>query len=226
MIKKITLLFLVILAVGGGLQAKKEKEVITRGEYTLIFVNQDPHLEKEVKEGLIQTFFKVYPKMVKDFNPEAAREVKVTIDTAYNGVAYAHEGKITIASKWMEKNPGDLDVITHEGMHLVQAYPGGAGPDWLTEGIADYVRYVYGVDNQGAGWSLPEFDPGHSYTNSYRITARFLFWINQNYDKRFVKKMDHHIRNKTYSDELWSGYTGKSLEELWDHYSVDPEVEM
>ncbi|WP_246581401.1 basic secretory family protein [Echinicola shivajiensis] len=212
-----------------GLQAKGEiedKEVLKKGKFTLTFINQDSDLDEEVKEGLIKTFFKVYPKMVKDFNQEATKEVTVTIDTAYNGVAYAHNGKITIASKWLEKKPSDLDVITHEGMHLVQAYPGGSGPGWLTEGIADYVRYAYGVDNEGAGWALPDFNSEHKYHNSYRITARFLLWINQNFDKNFVKSMDEKMRNKEYSDTLWSLYTGKTLEELWEQYSNDPEVKI
>ncbi|WP_186755411.1 basic secretory protein-like protein [Echinicola salinicaeni] len=204
----------------------EEKEVVKKGKYTLTFVNQNPNLNEEVKAGLIKTFFKVYPKMVKDFNKEAITEVTVTIDTAYNGVAYAHNGKITIASQWLDKKPEDLDVITHEGMHLVQAYPGGSGPGWLTEGIADYVRYVYGVDNEGAGWSLPDFDPQHHYKNSYRITARFLLWINQRFDKDFVQRMDEKMRKKEYDESLWSLYTGKTLEELWDQYSIDPKVKI
>ncbi|QDH79892.1 secretory protein [Echinicola soli] len=224
MMKYFPLLLLFFLAVGGGLQAKTGEETITKGKYTLTFVNQDPELDEQVKEGLIKTFFKVYPKMSKAFNKDATKKVTVTIDTAYNGVAYAHDGKITIASKWLDKKPGDLDVITHEGMHLIQAYPDGAGPGWLTEGIADYVRYAYGVDNEGAGWSLPDVAPEHSYENSYRITARFLLWITQAYDKRFVKEMDKHMRSKTYSDSLWKQYTGLTLDELWETYSNNPVV--
>lgn len=151
MIKHFTLTCMLVLASLITVQARTEKETITKGKYTLTFINQDPDLDKAVKDGLIKTFFKVYPKMSKAFNKNATKKVTVTIDTAYNGVAYAHDGKITIASQWLEKKPGDLDVITHEGMHLVQAYPGGAGPGWLTEGIADYVRYDFGVDNEGAG---------------------------------------------------------------------------
>ncbi len=224
--KQLTLLFLLILTAGSGLQAKTGEEVITKGKYTLTFVNQDPELDEEVKEGLISTFFRVYPKMSKAFNKEATKNVTVTIDTAYNGVAYAHDGKITIASKWLDKKPGDLDVITHEGMHLVQAYPGGSGPGWLTEGIADYVRYAYGVDNDGAGWSLPDFDPKHSYENSYRITARFLLWVTQTYDRHFVKELDKHMRSKTYSENLWKEYTGLTLDELWETYANNPTVKI
>ncbi|WP_226332338.1 basic secretory family protein [Echinicola marina] len=228
-IKRLSLALVMSSMTVFGLYAKGEvedKEVIKKGKYTLTFINQDHDLDETVKEGLIKTFFKVYPKMVKDFNHEATKLVTVTIDTAYNGVAYAHNGKITIASQWLDKKPEDLDVITHEGMHLVQAYPGGSGPGWLTEGIADYVRYAYGVDNEGAGWSLPDFDSKHHYKNSYRITARFLLWINQNFEGDFVKRMDEKMRNKEYTASLWNLYTGKSLEELWEEYANDPKVKI
>lgn len=88
--------------------------------------------------------------MVKDFNPKALKTLEIKIDTAYIGVAYAINGKITISSKYLRKKPQDLDVITHEVMHIVQAYPNNSGPGWLTEGIADYVRYKYGNDNKSA----------------------------------------------------------------------------
>ncbi|UGU15696.1 basic secretory family protein [Sinomicrobium kalidii] len=202
----------------------QNREVIRKKGKTLIFTNDDPGLKKEVRSGLIKNFFKVYPKLVRDFNPRATDTVRVKIDTAYNGVAYAHNGKVTISSRWLEKKPGDTDVITHEVMHLVQAYPPDSGPGWLTEGIADYVRYVYGVDNEKAGWSLPAYEPGHHYENSYRITARFLVWLTENRNKDIVPLLDEHMRNKTYSPELWKTYTSKSLDDLWTMYQASPEL--
>ena len=118
----------------------------------------------------------------------------------------------------------DLDVITHEVMHIVQSYPPNSGPGWLTEGIADYVRFKYGVDNKGAGWSLPDYKPENSYKNSYRITARFLYWLTKKYDKNIVQKLDKNMRNKTYSEDLWNQYTGKSLDALWAEYSESPQI--
>ena len=47
----------------------------------------------------------------------------------------------------------------------------------LTEGLADYARYKYGVNNAAAGWSLPNYASGQSYTNAYAVTARFLVWL-------------------------------------------------
>jgi hypothetical protein len=194
-----------------------------KGE-TLIFTNQDKDLNPAVKKRLIKTFFTVYPDEKKYFNTNATDTVHVRIDTSYSGVAYTSGGRTVISAAWFHKHPQDTDVITHEVMHIVQAYPPHSGPDWLTEGIADYVRYKYGVNNKAAGWKLTPYSSKQSYTDSYRVAARFLAWLTQNYDKNIVKKLDTQMRNKTYTKELWKDITGKSLDNLWKIYSENPEL--
>ena len=220
---KNTALFILFLTLCSVVHAQ-DKETITKKGKTLVFVNQDPNFNPEVKKGLIKTYFKVYPKMAKDFNPQAIDTIEVMIDTSYAGVAYANNGKIVISSAWLKKKPEDLDVITHETFHIVQAYPNHSGPGWLTEGLADYARFKYGVNNKKAGWSLTDFSSKQHYDNSYRITARFLYWLTQNYDKNIVHELDKNMRDKTYSPQLWSQYTGKTLDELWDVYSKNPKL--
>jgi len=188
------------------------------------FLNEDPNFNPEVKAGLIKTFFLVYPKKVKDLNPKALKTLEIKIVTAYIGVAYPINGKITISSKYLRKKPQDFDVIAHEVMHIVQAYPNNSGPGWLTEGIADYVRYKYGNDNKSAGWSLPDYTASDYYTQSYLVTARFLLWATQKFGADLVVKLDLHLREKTYTSELWIKYTNKTLDELRDTYSKDPEI--
>ena len=185
-------------------------------------INDDARLDPSIIKGFENIILTVYPKLAKDFNKNARMDITVKIDTTYDGVAYANNGRVTVSSKWLHKKPNDLDLMTHEIMHIIQAYPNDAGPGWLTEGIADYVRYKYGVNNEKAGWSLPEFSNKQEYTNSYRITARFLAWITQNYDKKFVYKIDGKMRSNTYSPELWQEYTGLTLDQLWRKYSSNP----
>jgi hypothetical protein len=204
--------------------AQHTTETHQKGKYTLTFVNQDPTLAPTVKQKLIDAFFKTYPAEAKRFNKDAVKQVTVTIDTAYTGVAYAHNGKITISSAWLHKRPEDIDVITHEGMHLVQAYPPKSGPGWLTEGIADYVRYKFGVNNAAGNWSLPDLTDKHRYDNSYRITARFLVWAEKNANKKLVNELDKRMRNQTYSPEVWKELTGKTVQELWQAYSGNPAI--
>ena len=214
-LSKYVLLSCIALAITGSIQAQK---------YTLSYESQDETLDPSIQKGIEKIFKKVYPKLVKDFKPQSQKHVTIKIDTAYGGVAYAHRGAITISSAWLHKKPEDLDLVTHELMHLVQSYPGGAGPGWLTEGIADYVRFKYALDNEGAGWSLTPFSPSQSYENSYRITARFLLWVSQNYDKNLVEKLDEDLRTKTYTAETWEQYTGKTVDQLWEAYTANPEV--
>ncbi|PVH26152.1 basic secretory protein-like protein [Sphingobacterium corticibacter] len=196
----------------------QQPQTITKKGYTLHFHAQNPDFDAVQQKRLQNVFFTNYPKLVKDFNKNSLKEVTITIDTAYDGVAYAHNGKIVIAQAWMEKMPEDIDVVTHEVMHIVQAYPPRSGSGWLVEGIADYVRYKYGVNNKAANWSLPELKDDHHYTKSYRISARFLDWIENNKKKGAVKQLDAAMREKTYTPEIWVNLTGMELDALWDAY--------
>ena len=80
------------------------------------------------------------------------------------------------------------------------------------------------MNNKKADWSLTDFSTKQHYDNSYRITARFLYWLTLNYDKNIVHKLDKNMRDKTYSSDLWKEYTGKDLDALWDEYSKNPNL--
>ncbi|TKK71643.1 secretory protein [Ilyomonas limi] len=197
---------------------------ITKGKYTLLFINKDTALDATVKQRLIDAFFAVYPKESDMYNPNTAKKVTFIIDPAYDGVAATSGDIVRFNPEWFHKHPGDIDVVTHEVMHIVQAYPDDAGPGWITEGIADYVRYKMGVDNAGANWKLTEYNAKQNYDNSYRITARFFVWIEQNHDKDFVKQLDAAMRSKTYTDDFAREHTGKTFSELWEEYTKNAAI--
>lgn len=197
-------------------------DTIKKKKHTLIFINKEPGFDLLLKQKLTDRFFDIYPSQVKKFNKNSDRKVIFIIDPGYKGVAAAGGGIVRFSPEWFRNNPKDIDVVTHEVMHLVQSYPGGAGPGWITEGIADYVRFTMGIDNEEGGWKLPEFNAKHSYTNAYRVTARFFYWLEKNGHKNLVKKLDNAMRTKTYSDAFWSTHTGKTIDELWDEYSKNP----
>jgi hypothetical protein len=199
----------------------QDKEVIKKKGYTLTFINEDKSFDPALKTRMIETFFKVYPELKKEYNEKTNREVTFVIDTAYKGVAATGGDRVSYSPEWFKKHPEDIDVVTHEVMHIVQAYGDGGGPWWVTEGIADYVRYQFGVDNAGAKWSLPAYKEGQKYDNSYRITARFLAWIEQS-KPGIVKTLDKNMRAHTYTDEIWKSHTGKTLDELWAAYTQNP----
>ena len=204
----------------GICQQTNAQTTVQKG-YELNLVAQNPSFSQAELKRLTDVFFQVYPKMVKDFNRKSPKSVTITIDTAYDGVAYAHAGKVVISQAWLEKMPEDIDVVTHEVMHIVQSYPSGSGPGWLVEGIADYARDRYGVNNAAANWSLPDVREDHHYSNSYRIAARFLKWVEEEQKKGIIKKLDKALRDKTYDDTIWAKNTRKPLDQLWDMYKAE-----
>jgi hypothetical protein len=202
----------------------REEDSIQKDGYTLIIQNFDPSFDPAEKQRLINTFFEVYPQQAKAFNANTLKRLTFIIDPNYNGVAATGDGVARYSSIWLQKNPEDIDVVTHEVMHVVQSYPGDSGPGWLTEGIADYVRYKYGVNNEKAGWTLTPFKATQSYTNSYRITARFLVWLEKNVKPGIVNQLDAAMRTKTYSKNIWMELTGKTLDDLWTAYASNPVI--
>lgn len=201
----------------------QDKEVIRKSGLTLTFINQDKAFSPVVKKRMIETFFKVYPALKAAYNEKTAKEITFVIDTAYKGVAATQGTVVAYSPVWFKQHPGDIDVVTHEVMHIVQNYGSNAGPWWITEGIADYVRYKYGVDNAGAKWTLPDYKSGQNYDNGYRITARFLAWLEVHHPG-IVKALDQQMRVHTYSEEFWKVQTTKTLPELWSSYAENPII--
>lgn len=197
---------------------------VTREGWTLVFVNKDLSFSPEITAKLKETFFAVYPPLVKRFNKKSPARVMFVIDPGYDGVAATWNDKVVFNPLWFKQHPGDIDVVTHEVMHIVQAYGDTPGPGWLTEGIADYVRYRYGVDHAGADWKMPDVTAEQHYTNSYRVAARFLVWLEQHKDKKIVDRLDMIMRNHTYQDHIWKELTGKTVDELWKEYVQDPAI--
>ena len=211
-----------LLMAGASLSAKDTATFHEKG-YDLTFNNDDPGLDPKLKARMVQTFFIVYPEEARDFNPGAAKSVTFSIEPSYHGVAATGGSAIHFSADYLRQHPQDIDVITHETMHVVQAYKGGV-PGWLTEGIADYARYKYGVDNAGGDWSLPDYQAGQKYTDAYRVTARFLAWLEKHKKAGIVKTLDAALRGGTYTPDTWKQAAGKSLDDLWQEYTVNPAL--
>lgn len=220
--KALSTAFLLFLA-SSSLVSGQEKEVIKKKGLTLTFINEDKTFSPALKTRMVETFFHVYPQLKKEYNENTNKEVTFVIDTAYKGVAATGGDRVSFSPEWFKKHPEDIDVVTHEIMHIVQAYGDGGGPWWVTEGIADYVRYKFGVDNAGAKWTLPNYKEGQKYDNGYRITARFLAWLEKS-NPGIVKTLDKNMRDHSYKNEIWKDKTGKTLDELWTAYAQNPSL--
>jgi len=222
--KQLSLVALGTLMGATSLHAQQKPEVIKKKGYELTFESNYAALDPALKQRLISTFFEVYPKLAQAYNPKTLKKVSFLVDTAYKGVAATSNGQVVYSSIWMDKHPEDIDVVTHEVMHIVQDYGNSVGPGWLTEGIADYARYKFGIDNAGAKWALPELKAEHHYKNSYRITARFFQWIEQHVKSGVIKAVDASLRDHSYTPEIWTKLTGKDLDALWADYVKNPQL--
>ena len=162
-----------------------------------------------------------YPKIVTLLPSEgytAPNHIQIIIRPGRQGeVAGTTGANITANANWMrnEINGQATGSIVHEFVHVVQHYGNVRAPGWLTEGIADYIRwYLYEPQSRGAEIKTANRIARARYDAAYRVTANFLDYVSQKYDKEIVAKINAAIRQGKYSDELWKTYTGKSVSEL------------
>ncbi len=155
-----------------------------------------------------------YPKIVAMLPSEgfvAPTSITIVFDPKYDGVAATSGDRIVCSTKWFKERPEDLGAIVHELVHVVQHYGEGDRPGWLTEGIADHIRWF----NYEPETARPHPNPAKAkYSDSYRTSAAFLDWTQKTYDKDLVVKLNAACREARYSDDLWKQYTGKTLEAL------------
>jgi hypothetical protein len=155
-----------------------------------------------------------YPKIAEMLPSDgwtAPTEITIVFDPDYKGVAACAGTRIVASTKWFGERPEDVGAFVHELVHVVQQYRGGERPGWLTEGIADYIRwFVYEPES-----ARPRPNPEKSrHSDSYRTSGHFLDWAQKAYDPELVKKLNAACREARYSEDLWKEYTGKTLEEL------------
>lgn len=110
-----------------------------------------------------------------------------------------------------------VGAVVHELVHVVQQYGqrrsdrGLPAPFWLTEGIADYVRwFLYEPDSCGAG----VVDPSEAkLTAGYRVTANFLHWLTAKHADA-VPLINQALRTGAYDDQFCRQHFGSSLAEF------------
>ncbi|WP_411852075.1 basic secretory protein-like protein [Stenotrophomonas sp. LGBM10] len=197
-----------------------------RDGITLVYSDPSEALAAPTRSRIIETFFAAYVRQRADFHPDAPAQVRIVIDPGYDGIAYVGEKEkaatITINPAWLAKHPDDIDLVTHEAMHIVQGYPEYANervPGWLVEGIADYARDRYGRENAAAGWALPTtVKDGQNVDTGYRVTGAFLKWSEARHPG-LVKTLDGALRAGRYTPALWEQHTGVALPALWAQYA-------
>ena len=61
------------------------------------------------------------------------------------------------------------------------------------------------------------------YDGDYRISANFLNWVTETYDRDIVRKLNVAAREGRYSENLWIKFTGHTVQELGDQWKESLE---
>ena len=158
-----------------------------------------------------------YPMINEELKSEGYKPpqvVTITLKKSYRGVAAASGSRITGSAKYFKDHPDDVGAMIHETAHIVQHYGGHDNPGWLVEGVSDYVRFF-------------KFEPGKvgrinadraHYNGSYRVTAAFLAFVTDKYDKHLVLELNQRMREGQYKEEVFKQLTGKTIHELDDEW--------
>lgn len=146
------------------------------------------------------------------------RRVTVTVRDM-PGVAHAVGSDLTFALRHLEKNPDDAaGVAVHELTHVVQNYGanGGGANGWITEGIADYVRFGL---FEGGRYGIPNDPKTQRYDQGYRVTGRFLGWCESRHPG-LLKALNAALVSGGAGRKTWETHCGASLDELWRRFAA------
>jgi Peptidase of plants and bacteria len=125
-------------------------------------------------------------------------------------------GSLLISLLWQEVHD---DAEFHETTHVAQGYRRGERPSWLVEGVCDYVRFFKWEPGK-----LGRINPRTAhYDRSYRVTAAFLDYLVETYDKEIVRKLNRALRDGRYEEDLFQQLTGKTVQELDEEWRATLE---
>ncbi|MGB0155125.1 MAG: basic secretory protein-like protein [Verrucomicrobiales bacterium] len=181
--------------------------------------SEAPELSQWVEDGaaLMKEW---YPRLghllaSPEFEPPA--KLILRIRRSDKGVGATSGAKIVISSSWIEKHPDDVGLLIHELVHVIQNYPGGAGPVWVTEGIADYLRWAIFEGKPAEKFPKPQDPDG--FKRGYQPAAGFFLWLETSRAPGIVRRLNTAMRKGEYSPEIFVDATGQTVEKLWADYS-------
>jgi RNA polymerase sigma factor (sigma-70 family) len=185
---------------------------VARFQYPVEFVvdaSEAPEM-KEWAEKAARTCERAYPMIIEELRSEGYRprsQITLTLRNSYTGAASVSGTRMTASVKYFKSNPDDVGALVHVATYVVQGYRGQDNPRWLVAGIADYVRFFKFEPGK-----LGPIDPNRTgYDDSYRVTAAFLAYLIEHYDREIVRKLNQVLRDGKYRDDIFEELTGKSL---------------
>ena len=201
-----------------------------------IETTETPDLTEWAHKELAPVVQKWYPKLVKMLPSEgyeAPKRISIEFSANMRGVAAAGGTRIRCAASWFRRElQGEAKgAIVHELVHVVQNYGIGRRtnpnatrtPGWLVEGIADYIRwFLYEPETHGAEITSRNIAQAR-YDGNYRISANFLNWVTETYDKDIMRKLNAAARESSYNEDMWTKFTGHTVQELGDEWKASME---
>lgn len=130
------------------------------------------------------------------------------------GVAGTAGDVVHISEDWIRQHPDDWGMVIHELVHVVQSYRKPV-PGWITEGIADGIRYGKFEPQRDSPLHDPEQSP---YRDGYWSAGAFLTYVERLHDRLLFTRLNEVARRGEYSADFWKRYGGRTLEELWNDY--------
>jgi len=140
-------------------------------------------------------FYRIEPNNI----PAATIKNRIIVDPA-NVLAHLH-------------NPDMLGMIGHEMVHVAQGYLNNPA-HWLTEGIADYMRYYVLIpDDPGRAFKAD----GAHFDGGYQPTAGLLDWIERAHPGA-VRRVNAVMRQGGDGPAELRRQAGAPLETVWAAY--------
>src|SRR5262249_12110377 len=163
-----------------------------------IDVADEPKM-KDWAERAAKICTREYPMISETLRSEGFKPptvVTLAMKSDYRGSAFASGSRITASVTYFQDHPDDIGAMGHETAPVWQHANGRGNSGWLVEGISDYVRFF-------------KFEPGKigrinperaHYNGSYRVTAAFLAFATDRYDKQLVQKLNKAMREGRYKN--------------------------
>lgn len=108
-------------------------------------------------------------------------------------------------------------VVVHEMVHVWQWNGEHSCNGGLIEGVADWVRLK-------AGLGPPHWRKrceGCQWDSGYEVTGYFLEWLEEEFGKDIVVRMNQHLRNSYVEEDFWREMCGgQDVKSLWDKYAL------
>lgn len=125
-----------------------------------------------------------------------------------------------------------LATLIHELTHVNEQYKDC--PEWLNEGIADYIRHKYFErDTEPKLPSLEAYGIGakdmarfrqEGYLAGYTIAGNFLFWVELRKDSGLIMALSRALRDGVYSPDIFVKRCGVPLDALWREFISATEL--